>query len=210
MNKIKIYGERNSGTIYLEWLIHKNLVAEVVEGFEFGWKHRIAPAQDELSDLMKNEILFLCLVKNPYSWLLSMHKRPYQHEILKDINFSEFIRYSYGDYKNPVVLWNMKNRSYMELGKNVRQHMIVKYEDILRDPKTKLDQIAEKFSIEKPGLFINIQKLLTNKHGIRNEKFHTEYYLKETWRKKLHRDQINYINNFLDQDLMQKFDYPLL
>lgn len=210
MDKIKIYGERNSGTIYLEWLIHKNLVAEIVEGFEFGWKHRLAPVEDELTDLMKNEILYLCLVKNPYSWLLSMHKRPYQHEVLKDLSFSEFIRYSYGDYKNPVALWNIKNRSYVELGNHVRHHMILKYEDLLKEPRTQLDHIAEVFSIEKPGLFINIQKLLTNKHGIRREKFHTEYYIKEAWRKKLHRDQINFINSNIDQDLMRQFDYTLL
>ena len=100
MRFIKIYGEQNSGTIYLEWLLNKNLDTTLLDSYEFGWKHRMAPSEDELTDKIKQEVLFLCLVKNPYSWLISMHKRPYHHESLRKLSFFDFLKYSYGDYRN--------------------------------------------------------------------------------------------------------------
>ena len=153
MEKIKIYGERNTGTIYLEWLLIKNLIVEIQEDFQYGWKHRLAPGEDEITDKMKKETLYVCLVKNPYSWLLSMHKRPYNHPSLKELSFSQFIKYSYGDYKNPVVMWNLKNRSYTNLGLYADNHIIIKYEDILIEPKEVMGEISEKFNINKTGIF---------------------------------------------------------
>ena len=92
---IKIYGERNTGTNYLLQLLrtHLNLLAEfkwgaaVLSAFppvnidrlkELGWKHRLVS-----KDFLQNEnfsretVLILTLTKNPYSWLLSLHQRPY-------------------------------------------------------------------------------------------------------------------------------------
>ncbi|MBN3036280.1 MAG: hypothetical protein JW861_11910 [Bacteroidales bacterium] len=210
MKKVKIYGERNSGTIYLEWLINKNLDVRIEEGFEYGWKHRMAPDKDELSDELKKNVVFLCIVKNPYSWLLSIHKRPYQHEVLKELSFTEFIRYSYGDYRNPVVMWNTKNRSYLAMADYVEHHAMICYEDLLREPKERLEEIAVKFGFEKPGLFRNIQNILTNSHGINKQRFHSDYYLKERWRVKLNNDHIRYINSFLDTDLVRELKYTIL
>lgn len=92
---IKIYGERNTGTNYLMQLLRNHLDilverkdacvipsdfppvgAERLE--ELGWKHRLINA-DFLQEkgFQRESILFLTLTKNPYSWLLSLHKRPY-------------------------------------------------------------------------------------------------------------------------------------
>jgi len=210
MRKIKIYGERNTGTIYLEWLLKKNLDVELVDGFEFGWKHRLAPGEEEMTEVMKREVIYLCLIKNPYSWLLSMHKRPYHHEKLRELSFAEFIRVSYGDYRNPVVMWTLKNRSYDNLGKFLDHHMLIKYEDILKDPKKAIEDVTEKFGIEKPGLFRNIHNILTNSHGMTRQTFHTDYYLKERWREKLNQDHITHINKYLDRELMEKLHYSFL
>ncbi len=65
MRFIKIYGQQNSGTIYLEWLLKKNLDAVLLDSFDFGWKHRVAPLEDELTEKMKNEVLFICTSKKP-------------------------------------------------------------------------------------------------------------------------------------------------
>lgn len=210
MQKIKVYGERNSGTIYLEWLLLKNMEITIPDDFIYGWKHRVAPSGDELIDWIKSDIVYLCLVKNPYSWLISMHKRPYNHEILRKTHFSEFIRFSYGDYRNPMVMWNIKNRSYLEMEKYVDRHMMVRYEDLLAEPKDSLIRIAEKFGLPRPGLFKNIKNLLTNNHGVNKRRFHSDYYLEEKWREKLKPEYIEYINRFLDFELMDKLGYEKL
>ncbi|MBC8486870.1 MAG: hypothetical protein H8D45_12630 [Bacteroidetes bacterium] len=210
MKFIKIYGERNSGTIYLEWLVKKNLDAEILETYDVGWKHRLAPVSDELTEKIKKDVLFLCLVKNPYSWLLSMHKRPYFHESLRELSFSDFIKYSYGDYRNPVIMWNLKNQSYVDLSNFVEKHEIVRYEDILKDPATIINSMADKYGFKKSIFFKNIQNLLTNKHGMKSRKFHKDFYIKEQWRMKLRTNQINHINEYLDEDLMKKFNYSFV
>jgi hypothetical protein len=210
MRFIKIYGEQNSGTIYLEWLLKKNLDATLLDSFDFGWKHRVAPAEDELTDKMKQEVLFLCLVKNPYSWLISMHKRPYHHESLRKLSFLDFLKYSYGDYRNPVVMWNTKNASYIKMNEYVKFYDIIRYEDILEDPSGIINSIADKYNFPKPAMFKNISNLLTNSHGIKSQKFHKEYYLQEEWRKNLRHDHVQHINMWLDKKLMEKLNYSII
>jgi len=207
MEKVKVYGERNSGTIYLEWLLVKNLEVGVLDDYIFGWKHRVAPGKEEIEEMIKGNVPYICLVKNPYSWLLSMHKRPYHHESLRKVSFTEFLKYSYGDYRNPIVMWNKKNRSYVEMGNYSDNHIVVKYEDLLKDPKQQLTLLSEKFGFQKPGLFKNIHNLLTNSHGVNKRRFHADYYIKEAWRKKLNNDHIKYINQFLDEDLLSILGY---
>ena len=210
MKFIKIYGERNSGTIYLEWLVKKNLNTEILETYDLGWKHRLAPTEDEISEKTKKDVLFLCLVKNPYSWLLSMHKRPYFHESLRKLSFSDFIKYSYGDYRNPIIMWNLKNQSYLDLSNFVENHKIVRYEDVLKDPATTINSLADKYGFKKTVFFKNIQNLLTNTHGMKSRKFHKVYFINEEWKKRLHNININHINKYLDKDVMEKFNYSFL
>jgi len=209
MKQIKVYGERNTGTIYLEWLLKKNFDIQIPDTPKAGWKHRLAPSQEEINSL-ENEIYYVCLVKNPYSWLLSMHKRPYMHEELKKLSFDEFLQYSYGDYRNPIVMWNKKNKSYIEMSNYARYHIMVKYEDLLQNISNPLNSIAKTFNMDVPDLYKNIQNLLTNSRRISSRKFHHDYYLKEKWRHSLSTKQIELINDFLDKDLMDKLNYSYL
>jgi hypothetical protein len=210
MKFIKVYGERNSGTIYLEWLMKNNLEVVIADTFDLGWKHRLAPEEDELSEKLKEEIIFICLVKNPYSWLLSMHTRPYQHEVLKNLNFSDFIRYSYGDYRNPVTMWNAKYNSYLRLAGFVKNFIWIRYEDLLTSPEASVRSIAAKFELQRKDVFRNIHRVVTNSHGIKKVAFHKDYYTQEAWKKKYNTGQVEHINLYLDPNLMEKFNYSYL
>ncbi|MFU8842616.1 MAG: hypothetical protein ACNA7V_02290 [Bacteroidales bacterium] len=210
LNGVKIYGERNSGAIYLEWLLRKNLGLKILETPDLGWKHRLAPSEEELTEELKREVIFICLVKNPYSWLLSLHKRPFNHESLKKLSFTDFLQYSFGDYRNPIVMWNMKNNSYMNLANYVKNHFVVRYEDLLSDYKRALNQLTDTFGLKKPTFFYNINNLLTHSHGIKSNKFHRDYYLEEKWVKGLRPHHIEFINGFLDPSLMKTLNYSIL
>jgi len=103
--RVKIYGERNTGTSYLEALLVRNLAVDCLRGgvprsirrffadserardwyFQatyrnnLGWKHACLPAESQLAIARTDstEVLLLTLTKNPYAWLLSFYRKPY-------------------------------------------------------------------------------------------------------------------------------------
>lgn len=103
--KIKIYGERNTGTTYLEQLLVRNLEVESLRGglppsirrifpnservrdwyfratrrHNLGWKHALVPTANQLAKARPDstDLLFLTLTKNPYAWLVSLYRQPY-------------------------------------------------------------------------------------------------------------------------------------
>lgn len=113
---IKIIGERNSGTNYIEkiinenfhvallpgsipWLLNKTLGCEFVRDYYFkktqhinlGWKHAMAPTKKFLESVgMNDNVGFVAIAKNPYAWLLSMFHRPY-HLHAEQKTFDQFI-----------------------------------------------------------------------------------------------------------------------
>jgi len=117
IRKIKLFGERNSGTRYLEKLIELNLDVEILPGSvpqsvhalsgrservrdlyfsityrkNLGWKHAMAPSSDQLKRLEIDGILFITLTKNPYAWLLSLERRPYHQKQATD-SFAQFLQ----------------------------------------------------------------------------------------------------------------------
>lgn len=210
MKNLKIYGERNSGTIYLEWLLKGNFDVNIDTTPQLGWKHRLAPLGEDLEEHHKNETYFVCLIKNPYSWVLSMHKRPYHHEELRKLSFTDFLTYSYGDYRNPVDMWNIKNNSYLNLEKDVTHFTMVKYEDLLVNMKDVLLGISQKFDFPVPVLFKNINSLITNSHGIKNQIFHRDFYVEEKWKHSIMPRHAKIINANLNPELMKKFNYEYL
>jgi len=210
MKQIKIFGERNTGTVYLEWLLKSNLEITLDKSPILGWKHRLAPEGADINDQLKEEMLFVCLIKNPYPWLLSMHKRPYNHEDLRKLGFADFLSFSFGDYKNPMVMWNKKNNSYVNLGNEVKNFVMVRYEDLLSNMRETMLGIIHEFDLPVPPLIKNINSLITNSHGIKSHKFHKDFYLEEKWKKNLLPHHVKIINEHLDPELMKKFNYSYL
>ena len=100
--KVKIFGERNTGTNYLTKLIENNFEVEILRGaiskgsvftfrewtkdlfFKFsrssnlGWKHSIIDLNLVLNH--KEKPIIITLTKNPYSFLLSLYNRPYHYK----------------------------------------------------------------------------------------------------------------------------------
>ncbi|MEO9476655.1 MAG: sulfotransferase domain-containing protein [Cyclobacteriaceae bacterium] len=247
-SKLKIYGERNTGTNYLERLLKTNLKTDVLPGVaplsiqllellspgrenlrewyfkrtfdqNFGWKHRCV----DLTVLEKNEALagrigFLCLLKNPYSWLLSFYKRTHHYEHLKHESFEDFLqtpisllpRDNIANHKlTPVKIWNLKNSSYLELSKNSHHTKILKYESLIKDPKQTIDEIAFRFKVSrKSESFINVVKSTKSKSN-KNFYDYQKYYNEEIWKQNLTTRSIHLINSELDQPLVNTLGYRL-
>ena len=116
--RVKIYGERNTGTTYLEQLLLRNLHVDSLRGGiprsirrlfpnserardwyfratswrNLGWKHAFVPSENQLARARPDtsRLLFLTLTKNPYAWLLSLYRQPY-HAKRKYSSLEQFL-----------------------------------------------------------------------------------------------------------------------
>ncbi|HID34407.1 MAG TPA: hypothetical protein EYP25_07535 [Anaerolineae bacterium] len=247
---IKLYGERNCGTNYLEQLIRRNLTAtllpgtapawlrrrfrhhprlreQVIDAYFFmtfgrnlGWKHMLAPdvARLERSIRPLGQTYFLFLVKNPYAWLLSLHRHPYHHPHPAG-DFDAFIRAAWPTlgrenharrpFLNPVVMWNLKNASYLRLAREAGGQ-IVRYEDLVADPDAVIHAIARAGGIKrKSDIFVNVEDSVKGEEN-RDFAFYRAYYLEERWRAELSSSAIQFINQHLDKTLLGDLRYHML
>jgi len=209
--EIKLYALSNSGSIYLEWLLEKNLKIELNRGIELGSKRRIAPSEDEISEQLNSQILFICLVKNPYTWLLSMHRRPKGYDALKELKFKEFIRYSMGDYRNAMEMWNQKVNSYLRFATYAKNIALIKYEELLQNPQVVLEKLSVDYEIKKKiSWFSNTNQYISSSKGVLKQKFHADYYLRDEWIRDLNTENLQFINKFLDEKPLDALSYKLL
>ena len=71
---VAIMGERNSGTNFLRQALKKNTDLKVRNGYRDSWKHGFL-REEKISP----EYLFVFIFKDPFSYILSLYRRP--HEI---------------------------------------------------------------------------------------------------------------------------------
>jgi hypothetical protein len=149
ITKITIYGERCSGTNYLENLITSNFDAEIT--WQYGWKHFFGFNNLTNSD----DTLFICIVRDPCDWINSLYRTPYHlskkqcysvnnflyDEVISYIDESETIviiqdrnMYNGENYKNIMELRSFKLKYLMEdLPLNVKNYILIQYESLVND-----------------------------------------------------------------------------
>ncbi|MDH7448055.1 hypothetical protein [Aquimarina sp. 2201CG14-23] len=245
---IKIYGERNSGTNYLEQLIDQNLQVKILKyrpnklstsllrtiKYDFvidilstmdkknslGWKHG-CPRVKEINEFKKHPLVIVTITKNPYSFLLSLHKKPYHFRGKKDPVFHNFIEQDWflrnrdfckGRYlESPIELWNVKNKSYIHLSEKTFQIVInITYEQLIKNPEAIIDLIAKKggIQVKKEEGFQNIVDS-TKKSSLTFDDY-KNYYLKKEWRKNLNNQAIGTINEKIDRSIIEYFKYQII
>lgn len=184
-----------------------------------GWKHMQVEAADRLQGIasFSAALHFLTLTKNPYSWLLSMHRRPYHQHHRKPLTLEEFLVTPWqlagrdnvqGPVSNPIELWNIKNRSYENLASRFPVLQLT-YEAVLCNPLETLQHIEDVFQLKRLNSDLQNYERST-KDSDRDATYYRDYYLKERWRSKLSRKAVETINQHLDAKLVQRFGYQLL
>jgi hypothetical protein len=253
---LKIYGERNTGTNYLQKLIKLNLdvnllpgippyriistfnwisnkvslfkrilpseelVADIYFAFSFplnlGWKHSLVKSVEQLRKypICSENLTFITLTKNPYSWLLSFYRRPYHQYWILGLDFEAFLtsplqtmrcENSPSTFKNPVELWNLKNASYIQLGKGFSTINLT-YEALLSNPKATIEFIKQELRCQlRTQQFIDIEQSV--KGDRKTSQDYKNYYLDRKWKKELTLNSISIINDFLDDEILEYFDY---
>jgi hypothetical protein len=173
----------------------------------------------------QNDFLILTLTKNPYSWLLSMYRRPYHSQNIRSIevqsnSFEDFLKKEWRSVQrenspkkiiqNPIILWNIKNAAYLTMMKEKKYQVInLKYESILRNYAEVLEKITNIGVLRlKNKKVINIVNSV--KGHAQTFSDYQDYYLNEDWKEKLNKTHIDFINHHLDSDLMKTFNYNII
>lgn len=256
VERIKIFGERNTGTNFVEAVLSANVDCPLCPGnlpeqrrllytvlskalpyrvsrrlveadrdreydrrfnSELGWKHARVPNLPAGTEAYPAGTGFVAVIKNPYAWLLSLHKRPYQNETSSRLSFANFLRTPWqtverecagrGAYDDPIQLWNDKVAAYDALVTH-GPTIISRYEDIAAAPETLVERLAGEFGVacRTP---ITVPERSVKGDG-RSRAEITAYYLNEGWRKRLNAEDIAYINHRLDPMLMARYGYAYL
>jgi hypothetical protein len=111
----------------------------------YGWKHAAVSAPYLRSSPLFPQTLFVFIVRNPYYYLNSLFVRQGNLSPRRvGGNRKQFVRGPIiaNERDNlddilvdaPVVLWNKKNRSYVETTGAIDNAKLVRYEDLVQDP----------------------------------------------------------------------------
>lgn len=161
MRKVTIYGERCSGTNYLEELLLLNFDVEIV--WNYGWKHFFGFSNLNNSD----DTLFIGIIRNLEDWINSLYREKHhlpnhltetidtflndtfyslynnKNEIMDDRNIDTGER-----YKNIFELRLVKNKYLIEkMPKLVKNYYLIKYDDLVdsfEDSMNKLKNLGLK------------------------------------------------------------------
>lgn len=85
-----IFGERHSGTNFLENVVSKNLDINPI--WKFGWKHWIGSGCHWNKFITSQDTLFIGIVRNIYDWIGGMMKLPH-HLLLKENTYEALLSY---------------------------------------------------------------------------------------------------------------------
>lgn len=151
-----IYGERCSGTNFLENAILENFDVEVT--WKYGWKHFFGFNNLENSD----NTLFIGIIRNGFDWINSLRKNPYH--LIPSINKSNesFLNSEIisKDENNIIILedMNYKTNRYFkniyelryiktdfllnDMPKLVKNYILIRYEDL----SSKYEEILNLFN----------------------------------------------------------------
>lgn len=181
IKRFTIYGERCSGTNYLENIIKKNFDVEVT--WDYGWKHFFGHSDLSNSD----DVLFICIVRNPFDWINSFYKIPshlpmkMRQNIVTFLN-GEVISMSYDKpgseimedrniytkrrYKNIFELRHTKLKYLIEdLPTKVKNYIFIRYEDLQNDFSATMQKIKNAGLIVKNDIDFPLNDTKDFKHG---------------------------------------------
>jgi len=224
IDTIQIYGERCSGTNYLEHLLRENL-RFIKFTWPYGWKHGF-PSLD-VEDA--TNCLLVVIHRHPYDWIRSLHNNPWHSAPeLRKLGFSEFIRREWwciwdqhafikpGDtaygtemmeerspdtgerFTNILKVRSAKISRWEALKQRVPHSYHMRYEDLKRDPVSVIEQISRDYCLNRRRLF---RKIEGDKGGSRP--FREKAYAP------LSSEDMEFILSQLDLDLEKSIGYDL-
>jgi len=92
-SRVQLWGERNSGTNALQYLMQENFGIQEADFFRFGHKHMFMkriPAGGVVQ-AAQSFVPAVVMVREPLEWLLAMHRKPHHANNLVNTTLDEFV-----------------------------------------------------------------------------------------------------------------------
>jgi hypothetical protein len=241
---VKILGERNSCSRYLEQLIVNNLEVRYLRheapklikdwhgkpGFEWlrsqffaatyarnlGWKHHLPDAQHIARLPASRGVLFLLCVREPYSFLTSLYKRPYHQNLPPGLSFADFLRRPWqtipqerapSTFANPIQLWNTKHRAYLALADRLPS-LLIDHRELQEGPAAVMQSIAARMGLAAPSTFQDVTESTKDQGKPKGEIL--DFYRQRQWLKQYTPETLAWVNSQLDAEVMRRLNYSLL
>ena len=170
MKSYTILGERNSGTHFLEYAIKFNFDLTYIKGTKHFFGH-----SDEMDfpRETKDNTIYFCMVREPINWIDSFFKRLHHIPTENKSNIESFMKnewysiYEEGEknkqeimedrntftkerYANIFELRKIKHAFFLNIiNEKVPNVYLIRYEDLLHNYDTVLNDISERFKLEK-------------------------------------------------------------
>ena len=204
-----IYGERCSGTNFVERAIIKNFKLELT--WEYDFKHFFGNYKFKEKDKY-DDTLFIGIIRSPYEWMSSLYRTQHHIPYENRKNWISFINnefYSINEgqekmedrnminkqrYKNIFELRYVKNNFLInDMKDKVNNYILLRYEDFNDRYELSMNFIKEKFNLE--SLHENLV-YINNYKGYGTVKYEKKkYYIPENLlieiQKKLNKEQEN-------------------
>lgn len=171
IEKFAIYGERHSGTNFLESCIKQQFGLELTNFF--GFKHWLGFCKPEVI-AFNNQILFIAIVRNPYDWLAAFYNAPHHVPLFNRVNVKTFLTnewYSVDINDNEIVYDRNFNtpkpyvryKNIFDMRKNKLQYLnevmpivaknyvLFSYDSFLKNHYNYLNIIGKKFHLKNKG-----------------------------------------------------------
>lgn len=109
----------------------------------FGWKHAATDPAYLRAGPLFDRTLFIAMVRDPYYFLNSLYRRPYNILPRPSGSRAAFLgqpirpnrrdRVGRGPLPSPMALWGLKAASYVNTAQQLPNMMVVRYEDVVTD-----------------------------------------------------------------------------
>lgn len=172
ISKFQVYGERHSGTKFLQSSISQYF--GLPETSFYGDKHHMGLGLIKPEKIAyARHVLFIGIIRDPYDWLLALfdiaHNIPRHLRLrMTDFLLSEYYSVNSEDkellqdrnystkenkrYKNILELRSIKLQYLNEvMPKLARNYILISYEEFIRNHKNILEIISERFLLQKKG-----------------------------------------------------------
>jgi len=171
IDKFTIYGERHSGTNFLEACIKQQFGLNLT--YFYGFKHWLGFAKPERITYDRH-ILFLAIVRNPYDWLTAFFNAPHHVPVQSTLYLENFLTnewYSVDRYGNEIMedrnyttrpnlkryknIFELRKQKCMYLSQEMpilaSNYVLLSYDSFLKNHYNYLNIIGQRFDLKKIG-----------------------------------------------------------
>jgi hypothetical protein len=256
ITKLKIFGERNTGTNALRFLIEANIGDVLCLGataVDPNWSEKLSSLPDlaqPYRQIMREALIddiflrapaehrwkhtapyysprysqkgigIIFLIKNPYSWVVSLFKRPYHMLLPQTQNFSDFLRRPWftvrrdnlpGVVSSPIELWNRKVLAYDKFAKAAQIDQLpclfVAFEQLVEDQASVIEKIRKTF--EFPHGSISLLEISTIDLGL-NLVHYQKFYRSEEWLDTFSAEDLEFCTATINWSMASQFGYQMI